>query len=236
MSISKKIILFWGLCFLLFAFFPMRANADNATLEFKHVDFGDETVTTKLYLYTGGNTVSSVTADFTYPTDLLEVTGLDAADSVCTEIDRWDSSTPGMVFISCSLDGYTDGGIAVVTFKVKEKGKATLQFTADAAVVAAATAENIMGEVEDAVYTISEDLTVLPETGTYSAAQVMYALIFLVALTMLVIFAITGFTIWGGIYLSLGKWKVEGKYEVGFGKGNRGKKKNNAKAEKKKKK
>jgi hypothetical protein len=226
MKTLKKFMLIFLLTFVLSPLFSKDVQASDATLEFKHVEVLDQTITTKVYLSTGGNTISSVTADFTYPSDLLEVTDIDISDSIFDIAVKQDYSLEGTVYLQMSsTDGVSkDGTVAVINFKTLTEGEAQLVFSDNADVLSAANSENILGSAETGYYSISQDLTALPETGAAVQLRIFYALFLIIAFMMLIIFALAGFTMWGGIYFSLGKWEIKGEYDVGVGKG-KGKKK-----------
>ncbi len=200
---------------------PLNVFASGASLEFKHKSFENEIITTEIYLNTGGSTVNALTADFTYPVKLLKVIEIDSTDSIFSSFVEKDYSNDGIVKISCfKIEGVNgSGNVATVKFKVLGEGEANLEFTSDAAVMDATTIENILTESAPGVYTINKNLDILPKTGIEENSITITALIALIVLVMIISLAIAGFTMWGGIYLSLGKWKVEGKYEVGLGKG-----------------
>jgi len=206
--------------FPILSLFPYKVNAESATLEFRHGNFEEGTITTHVYLNTSGTLVNGVTADFTYPSDLLEVTELNTNDMLFTDYVEKDYSQSGVIYISCySIEGINgEGNIATVKFKTLKPGEAVLKFTDDVLVLDAENSENILSEAETGTYTINESLSTLPQTGTES--EVLTGLIALIAIVMIAIFTIAGFTMWGGIYFSLGKWELssEGSFEVG-GKG-----------------
>lgn len=200
--------------------FSHKVTAGNATLEFKHDTFEEGIITTHIYLNTSGASVNGVTADFTYPSDLLEVTELSTDNMLFIDYIENDYSQTGIVYISCySIEGINgEGNIATVKFKTLQSGEAVLKFTDDILVLEAENSENILSEAKTGTYTINENLSTLPQTG--STPEVLTGLIALIAIVMILIFTIAGFTMWGGIYFSLGKWELntEGSFEVG-GKG-----------------
>ncbi|MBU0975180.1 MAG: cohesin domain-containing protein [Patescibacteria group bacterium] len=219
MKKNIPVLLLSILTFLFVLPFGVRAETGKATLEFKHKNFQDEVIVTDIYLNTGGEKVNTVTADFKYPSKVLEVTAINTDSSLFPYFVEKDFSKPGAVYISCfSLEGVNaEGVIATVTFKSLSSGKAELTFTEDAVVLDVDTSSNILTSTEPALYTISDDLNILPQTGS-TDQSVMLGLFVLILLVMIVLFALAGFTIWGGIYFSMGKLKLEGKYEVGLGK------------------
>lgn len=221
MRVFKKICMLITLLLFLFPILSSKVRAASTKLEFTYTEASDDTITIQIYLTPGGNTVNTITADFTYPSDLLEATSLKTTDSLCDNFVRHDYSTDGVVYITCSSndDITEEGAVATVTFKALSSGDAELKFSDDAAVFDANTSEDILAETESGNYTINSDLSILPQTGISAEPRIFFALLVLTILVMLIVLTLVGFTLWGGIYLSLGKWKFEGKYEVGVGKG-----------------
>ncbi len=201
----------------------IKASENQATLEFKHASYEDGIVTTNLYLDTGGNTIYGITADFTYSSDLLQVTEIATENMLFENFIESDFSSPSIVYISCfSINGINDeGNIATIKFESIDSGEAVLEFTDDVLVLDT-NSENVLSEAIDGTYTITEDLEALPQTGTEE--NILIALVAFILLIMIVIFAISGFTMWGGIYFSLGKWKVDTKGEFSIGKKDKRKK------------
>lgn len=223
-DILKKISVIL-ITFTAFLIFPNNINAseNQATLEFKHVSYDDGIVTTNLYLDTNGNTVYGVTADFTYSSNIIQIKEIDTENMLFDNYIETDSSNNGFVYISCfSINGVNDkGNIATIKFESTQSGEAVLEFTDDVLVLDT-NSENILSEAIDGTYTITEDLEALPQTGTEE--NILLALVAFILLIMIVIFAISGFTMWGGIYFSLGKWKVDTKGEFSIGKKDKKKK------------
>ncbi len=204
---------------VLILFSSSRVHASEATLEFKHISFDNENITTSIYINTYGANVNGVTADFSYSSDVLEVTEVSTEDSVFDNFVENDYSQSGVVYLSCySIDGYTgEGSLAKVTFKAIGSGSATLTFTDDAVVLESDTSLDLLTTPESQIYTVSEDLIALPETGTESEVLAISGIVFFIAIVMIVIFALAGFTMWGGIYFSLGKWEISSEASVGVG-------------------
>jgi len=200
-------------------FFSADASDAQATLEFKHVSFDEDNIVTNIYINTSGYDVNGVTADFTYSSDILEVTDINITDSIFDNFIENDYSQDGIVYLSCyTLDGYTgEGIIAQITFKAIGSGSATLTFTSDAVVLESVTSTDILEDPESQIYTVSEDLITLPETGTESEVLAISGIVLFIALVMIIIFALAGFTMWGGIYFSLGKWEVSSEASLGGG-------------------
>ncbi|MDD3647588.1 MAG: cohesin domain-containing protein [Candidatus Dojkabacteria bacterium] len=218
---KKYISSFLFATFVFLFIFPINSKAaeKKATLEFKHKSFQDGVIVTDIYIDTGGITVNTVTADFEYPSKVLEVTDISTSSSIFPYFVEKDFTKAGIVYISCfSIEGVNDKGpIATITFNSVSAGKAELSFTEDAVVLEAENSSNVLKTPETALYTVTEDLNILPQTGS-TEQSVLLGLFVLILLVMIVLFALAGFTIWGGIYFSMGKMKVEGKYEVGLGK------------------
>jgi hypothetical protein len=192
-------------------------KAANPVMAFKHVNFQDNTITTSIFLNTSGNKVNGVTADFTYPSDILKVTDLNVDNSLFSQFIEKDFSKQGKVYISCyALDPVQgEGTIATITFEVLTDGTANLNFTRDVAVLDANTSSNILGPTEVAEYKVKNNvLEALPQTGTKEVIS-YGGLVAFILLVIIVIFAIAGFTIWGGVYFSLGKWEIKGEYRIG---------------------
>ncbi len=205
-----------------------KVKASSASLTFKHENFEENKITTGIYVDTGGQSVSGITADFTYPKDKLKVLSIETDNSLCNNFIEKEVVKAGRINLSCfTIKGMNgQGDIATIKFQTKDTGKALLKFTSDAAIVDSETTKNILSKPETATYTINEDLSVLPQTGE-TQTYVAFGFVLLVLLVMLILFILTGFSVWGGMYFSLGKWKVSGKYEVE-------KQKKEAKAKKKK--
>lgn len=221
MKITKYILIlpFSILISISILFSASKVQASEATLEFKHVSFDEENITTNIYINTYGSNINGVTADFSYSSDILEVTEVSTEDSVFDNFVENDYSQSGIVYLSCySIEGYTgEGLLAEVSFKAIGSGSATLTFTDDVVVLESDTSNDILATPESQIYTVSEDLITLPETGTESEVLAISGIVFFIAIVMIVIFALAGFTMWGGIYFSLGKWEVSSEASVGVG-------------------
>jgi len=194
-----------------------KASENKATIEFKHVSFENDKIKTSVYLNTSSINVNGVTADFTYSSEILQITDLEIDDSVFDNFVESDYSQVGSLYLSCySLDGYTgEGAIAEIIFEPISSGTATLAFTDDAVVLESNTSQDVLETPESKVYTVSEDLIALPETGTETEIITISGIVLFIALLMIAIFAIAGFTMWGGIYFSLGKWEISSEASIG---------------------
>jgi hypothetical protein len=220
---KKKLIVFFGT--ILFALLlPAKVNAGNSTLEIKHNSFEGDTLVVDVYLDPSDTLINAVTADFTYPSTILSFESIDTSESLFDNFIEKKNGEEGKVLLSAySLYGVNKAGvIASVTFKAIAPGKANLEFTDDVLVMEAYTATNTLETKLPATYNISSDITDLPETGTTETVVTASGIIALIAILMIILLAIAGFTMWGGIYLSLGKWKVS--TEGGFEMGKKGKK------------
>jgi len=220
MKVLQKYFIFLVVIISFIAISPVKASAANATLSFKHDDFADDIISMHIYLNTGGNSVTMVKADFQYPLELLEVKDVQTEDSICKESVVYDLTASGVVALSCipleSLTG--EGNIATISFQAINDGEAIVKFTQDVGVFVDSLEENILAEPEPALYTIRRELSTLPETGSFTGSELLDALIILIGVIMIAVFTIAGFSVWFGVYLSLGKWKLEGKYEFGISK------------------
>ncbi|MBN2016385.1 hypothetical protein JW766_06180 [Candidatus Dojkabacteria bacterium] len=237
-KIRAVIVILTAIVFL--GLMPINTFASEAKLEFKRVETNNSTLAVDIYLDTGSININAVTADFTYPAEVLKVKNIDIENSLFSQFIEKDYSQSGTVYISCvSFNGISRTGVvARVTFEILGPGTAQLEFTQDVAVLDTDRSVNVLGSAEPVLFNVSEDLAVLPQTGTEEQIALATGLIALLTLVMIALFAIFGFTIWGGVYFSLGKWQVktEGGIELGKkdGKG-KGVRKATAKSQKKKK-
>ena len=225
MKIKRNALLIVALLILILI--PTKASASSATLEFKHKDFEDDKIITEIYLKTGSLYVNAVIADFTCPSELLEIQEINIEDSLFDNFIKKDYSNAGTVYLSCySSSGIRDeGNVATITFRALQEGEASLEFTNDASILKMADSSNILSEATSANYTISQDQLSLPETGTTEEVVTVTGLMILILLAMIILFTLMGFTLWGGIYFSLGKWEVKTEAGVELGKKGKGKKK-----------
>ena len=204
---------------ILFIILPYKVYAEEQTiLEFKHIDFENDTIITSININTNEYEVNGVTADFTYSSDILEVVEIDTSNSLFESFAENDYSQTGLVYLSCfSTNGVKgEGEIARIKFRVVSSGKATLQFTSDTVVLESDNSTNVLSIPETQIYTVNENLDVLPQTGADSNLIAITIIVFLIAIVMLVIFTLFGFTIWGSIYLSLGKWQIRTEAQIGI--------------------
>lgn len=209
---------------------PIRANG--ATMKFTHIDIAeDDMILTAIYLEPSGNEINSIIANFTYPSDFLEVVEIQKDNSLFSNFTSEDFSLPGIVYLGAYSDEPVDYPAEVVRIKFKPKanGEAKLEFTQDAAAFGSGTPQDIPLNTESSTYTINNLSEGLPETGVKEELLSINALIALIGIAMIVMFVFAGFSMWGGIYISLGKWKGELRGEIGV-KGK--KKKTSSKAKK----
>lgn len=196
----------------------VSAQGNEVTLLFQHESYVDNNVITTIQLNSAGKTINSIVADFVYPSDILEVTNVIVLAPHLQSLFRVDYDTLGVVRLD--YEGAVpveDGAVAEIHFLVKGSGEAELRFTED---VKAGEAFPLLGQtvdylerVEPGKYTVDEDFDVLPQTGTTEDIATATGIIVLILLLMILIFAFSSFTMWGGVYLSLGRW--EGRLSVG---------------------
>jgi hypothetical protein len=215
---------------------PIKANG--AIMKFTHIDIAeDNMILTSIYLEPSGNEVNSIIANFTYSSDLLEVVEIQKDYSMFSNFTSEDFSLPGIIYIGAYSDEPVDypGEVVRIKFKPKANGEAKLEFTQDAAAFGSGTPQEIPLDTESSTYTINNLSESLPETGMKEDILSLNALIALIGIAMIVIFVFAGVSMWGGIYISLGKWKGEFRGEIGIkGKDKGKKKKTSSKAKKKK--
>jgi hypothetical protein len=200
---------------------PETGEEEGAVLSFQKVDVIGDTVVLALHLNTQGYEATKIIADFVYPSDLLEVIGISVTDSPVKENFDTDYTTLGIVRFSYEsaevIQG--DGDLGTITFRVLGDGQARLRFTDEAYVGVTVplleTTNNVLIEATPATYDIKgATITELPQTGVgLSESELITGFIILIAIIMIILFVFSTFTIWGGVYLSLGKWK--GKLVVG---------------------
>jgi hypothetical protein len=167
---------------LIFAFLLAPINnvkAADATLYFSPATYTaslNQTFSIKIYINTGGNNANAVTADFTYPSSRLQVTGITTTSSVFSSEAEESYSTPGTVNISRFVSGggsYNGTGeVATINFRSTSSGTSTLAFTSDAAVTDT-DATNVLGTTTSA--TISTGT--VPATGVFDRPVLMFTII-----------------------------------------------------------
>lgn len=224
MTKSRRVHLLLGGFFaslLLFSFgvSAVSAQEQDARLDFEHIEATNDEISMAVTVDTADRSVNWIVADFLYPSDILAVQDVEVTESPFAEFFTVDYETPGVVRLKYVSNETVagDGTFAVVRFGVVGSGRAEINFTEDVMVGLQVplvdTQLDYLGESSSAVYTIDDDLGVLPETGTTEDVATIAGIIILILLLMIVIFAFSSFTIWGGVYLSLGKW--EGRFSIG---------------------
>ncbi|MBM4401643.1 MAG: hypothetical protein FJ044_00145 [Candidatus Cloacimonetes bacterium] len=101
---------------------------------------------------TNGEAVNTVTANLSYPTDILEFVNLNLQDSFAKIWFEKKTSLPGEIRLTGSLPtpGFAgQGAFAKLTFRAKEKGKAQIAFTSNSAVFRNLDSLNILGQTEN---------------------------------------------------------------------------------------
>lgn len=195
-------------------------DEDGAILSFQTVEVTGDIVKIAIRIDTSGKMITKVIADFLYPSDLLEVIGISVSDSPVEDYFETDFTTLGIVRFSYDSDLplQGDGSLGTITFRVLRDGDVTLRFTDDAftgiRVPLLNMENNVLTEAKSASYTISGGFTELPQTGVeLTESELVTGFIILIVIIMIALLVLSTVTIWGGVYLSLGKW--QGKLVVG---------------------
>jgi hypothetical protein len=155
---------------LLFFLNSGKVYAQNASLSFSPASttvIVSQTVTITVMVDSGGENISGVTADFTYPSNLLEFVSIDSANSEFSVEAEADHVT-GTVFLSRAVSGGNTfngtGEVSRVTFRGLSNGTSTLTFTDDTLVTSS-------GE-DDILGTRSTGTIIVNTTGTIPAAGI----------------------------------------------------------------
>lgn len=123
---------------------------------------------------TKGNNINGVTADFSYPSDILEVMEIDTSNSVIDSSVEEDFSEKGVVYISRFVgrgETYSgSGNIATVKFKAVADGEIVIKFTENA-VVTDSNATDILETTEELV--INKDTSI---TGKFKDNKLLLAI------------------------------------------------------------
>ncbi len=101
--------------------------------------------------------VNTVTADITYPAEILELTSLNLQDSFAKIWFEKETTAPGQVRLTGSLPtpGFTGkASFATLTFRAKEKGEAKIEFSKNSAVFRNLDSVNILGQTENSLINI----------------------------------------------------------------------------------
>jgi len=118
-----------------------------------------------LMVDSGGFHIGHVEATILYPEDLLEVTGVEIAGSIC---DQWPSpplQEPGRILVRCDIsgDGY-DGHSALVanlTMRAKGSGLPTISFAPESRVTTATEGLDILGYMPQMALSINREVPVV---------------------------------------------------------------------------
>ncbi|MBM4402204.1 MAG: hypothetical protein FJ044_03100 [Candidatus Cloacimonetes bacterium] len=157
-SISLLLFTFY---FLLFTF---SARAAGATLSLspatKSVVNG-QTFSLEIRVNTGGESINTVTANLTYPTDKLRAQSVDTAGSFVTIwFENNIGTASGEVRLTGSLPTPGTSGsnllFATVNFVALNTGTANVEFTNSSAVYRNSDNSDILGSTQDGTYTITE--------------------------------------------------------------------------------
>lgn len=179
--LSKIIIVFSQLiAFLIITVIPV--NAQNTTLYFSPSSTSvelNQSFAITIMINTGGDAVNGVTADFTYPSERLEVVSIDSSTSDFSIQAEEDYSSAGTVYISRAISGGDSltgtGVVAIVNFRATTAGTSTLAFTDDAIVTSASEdPTNVLGSTETA--TITSGSGTLPVAGLFDKPVLLFGI------------------------------------------------------------
>ncbi|MBU0975181.1 MAG: cohesin domain-containing protein [Patescibacteria group bacterium] len=169
----------------------VKAQTADASLYFSPVSTSvslNGTVSVAIMVNTGGNSVNTVTADFTYPTDTLQIINIDSTNSEFS-VEAEEDHTSGTVYITRATSGgdsYSGiGEVTTINFRGIAAGTATLTFTGDAVVMDADTSHDILGTASNGTLTVSSSS--LPNTGLYDKP------LFFLVITIALLFITLGF-------------------------------------------
>lgn len=176
----KKLSIIVSILIVFALFFSLgkrnNAYAQNASLYFSPSTYTtglNQTFSIAIIVDTNGLEVSGVTADFTYPSDILQVVSIDSTNSefgIEAEQD-YDSTN---VYLSRATSGGTSfsgiGEVAVVNFQAISSETATLTFTDDALVTSSGeNPQDVLGTTGQATITAGN----LPNTGLLDRSVTM---------------------------------------------------------------
>lgn len=216
--------------FLLFYFGALthlvKAQSGSATLSFEKANATSKSISAYVVVDTQDSSIRAVTADFSYSPDILEFQEITINKKICKEVVKQDISSSGIVYLSCYIkDGYKGKGeIATVDFKIIQYENTKLLFSNNTVVIDAETHSDILSNAKPADITIPSSLSQLPQTGV-EETEIFQGVLVLIIMLFILLLTIAGFSTWGGIYLSLGKWEVEGRIKIKSGKSNQSTKK-----------
>lgn len=117
----------------------------------------NQVFTVAIKLNTHDEEINTVTANLSYPADLLELLELDTQNSFATIWFEKETTIPGSVKITGSLPtpGFKgQATFALLEFKTKKQGEARVNFTTSAAVFRDRDSLNILGQTAEGVYLI----------------------------------------------------------------------------------
>jgi len=192
----------------------VKAESENATLSFQKGGVTENSITVDVVLKTNAHTVKAVTADFSFSPEKLEFQRIESNNKLFSEIVKQEVSSTGIVYLSYYSDKGVKGEIVVasVLFKVLTLEEAKLNFTKNVLALDADTHTNILGDVNSSKITVPSKLSTLPYTGIDN--DMFRGIVLVIAVILIFMLTIAGFSTWGGIYFLLGKWEVKGSYKI----------------------
>lgn len=176
-------------------FFAASANAQetSAALNLQpgtiEVNSG-ETFNVEVLLDTGGREVNALTADISYPSNLMEFVSVDDSISIFSQIAEFNSETNGVLRISRfnTEEAVSGSGLLVVNLEFKAKdeaGEGLIVFTADAGIADSLTNQDILETTnETAITVLAKENPVVsqvngPDEGTVKArTSAVWSIIF----------------------------------------------------------
>jgi len=176
-KLLTKIVSIFTLTILTYPFLlSSDVYAQNASLYFSPASTTTsvgQSFSVRVMLDTSDEETLGVTADFTYPSNLLQVSSIDSSSSVLPNSSEEDYSQAGTVYISrYTIDAYSGTGeIVTVNFTALAAGSATLSFTSDAAVASSGGDEDILSTTDEATITIGESTDATNGKGALSTDQ-----------------------------------------------------------------
>ena len=158
-----KVFLFFVLCSLFFVLAPQVYSA-GATLSLfpstKSITNG-ETFSVEIRVDTGGESINTVTANLTYPTDKLRAQSVDTSGSFITIwFENNIATASGEIRLTGSLPTPGTSGtnllFATINFVALNTGTANVEFTNSCAVYRNSDNSDILGSSQDGTYTITD--------------------------------------------------------------------------------
>lgn len=166
----KKLFVSVLLLFLLIAagsyFLSQRTNTFQSTaiavatvkiVPYKQSVVVGEEVELLVKVDTGGEAVNTVTANFSYPIETLELINLSLHDSFAKIWFEKETIVPGEIRLTGSLPtpGFSGNEtFAKITFRAKTKGEVQISLNPDSAVFRNLDSVNILGDIEGSVVEI----------------------------------------------------------------------------------